>query len=291
MIVIYTLTAIALIYTLIGVYTDIKWRIFPDYFSYSMIVFGVFGNLILSLQTQNSLFFANSVLFLIVTFFLGYVFSYLGMWGMGDTKILAGYAAIFSVWPIFYLYPISIAPWPFVLTIWLNAILIAPVLAAIFILFNIVKKRNLLLPKIQEKLKSKRKITYLLSALLVLFFFSYVINKPLGAILLVVWAFAAVLFYLFLLAKIMDKHNYELKKPSNLIEGDYPLELKIKIPGKLKKWGLEQNQIQAIISKTKKPLKIKLGFPMIAAYGISLIVSLIFGDLLYKIMISLIYVM
>ncbi len=290
MFIIYILTAIAVIYTLVGAYTDIRWRIFPDYLSYSLILFGLFGNLFLSIETGNSAFFANSVLFLILAFSIGYFLSYFGLWGMGDTKILAGFAAVFSIWPSFQSFPLFQAPWPFVVTIWLNAVLLAPFLAVAFMTFHIIKNRKKLLILIRKKFQKYRKVTYIFAASLVLFSIIYFTTPVYGLYFLVLWAFAILFTYFSILAKIMDSNIYELKKPSELIEGDYPIELKLKIPGKLKKWGLEKNQINYIKSHTKKQLKIKRGFPMIVAYAFSLLISLFSGDLTYKIIYSLIHI-
>ena len=300
MIIILSLIIIAFIITLLSSYTDIKWRIAPDYLSYALMIFGVFGNLLLSLTTNNFTYIFYSVVFLVGVLILSSILSYVGFWGMGDTKILAGYAACFPVTFSLFNLPLYPATWPFFITIWLNSLLIGPLLAIFFILWRIWKNRDEMIPAIRNQIrksleikipfkkdKLKINISIILSMLLVFSLLFYFIDTNFGLYILISWAFITLFYYLFNLARVTDSNIYSLKKPNELIEGDIPIDLKINLPKKIKKYGLTKEQIKFIQKNYKKQIKIKEGFPFIISFMVSFIVSIFFGDILFNLINSI----
>ncbi len=285
-----SLLLLVLIFTLISAFTDIKWRIVLDYISYSLIIFGIIGNLLLSIFNQTISYFLYSILAALSVFLVGTIFFYLGIWMMGDTKILTGIAAsIPFIYVFIFNMPKYTAYWPFILTVWINAIFLAPLLMVIFLFYRIIKNRKEAIPKIREKLYKNKKITLALTFALIIALIFYSYNSKYGIYILSTWAFATLGFYFFIIATLSENLIYEIKKPSELIEGDMPIDLDLKLPEKkgkiiqhnIKKHGLSKSQIEFIQKKYHKTIKIKQGFPMVVAFLASLILSLTLGDLIF----------
>lgn len=137
---------IVLMFTVIGMFFDLKYKIIPNKLTFSLFVFGILINSIISIFFNNFLIITSSIIFSIVTFILCYILWKIGLWGGGDVKLISAIGATLPIHPFLIInnhafnlfnnnFPI-IAFYPFPLTIIANSLLISFPILLLFILFN-----------------------------------------------------------------------------------------------------------------------------------------------------------
>jgi len=132
----YIFAIVAVIGAAIGAYIDVKETWIPDSVNYFMIAFGLSGHVLLSFITNNWSFMIYSVTAFTVFFIFGSTLYYIGGTGGGDAKLFAGLAALLATYP-------AQTVWPFVLTVFMNGLIITAVVAAIILLHRFITKKGL----------------------------------------------------------------------------------------------------------------------------------------------------
>ncbi len=277
------LAAIAIIGTSIGAFTDIRTRLVPDWTSYFMLAAGFGGNAILSLLSNSIWPIVYSAIGAGVFFAIGYLLYRVGVWGGGDAKLLPAIGALVG-------FEKSIAIWPFLVSYWLNLLILGAVFGILGMLFLIIKHRQ----KTSHELKSligKYKLPFYstLSASILLGASSIFIPHIIFGFVL------AILCLLLFVLKAAEKAAlHKTIAPSKLVEGDWLLE-NVKVGNycyKPKKIGIEKSDIEKMIELEKsgklKDVKVKDGVPYVPAFLAALIVSLLGFDVFFWIMLHVV---
>lgn len=132
----YIFAIVAVIGATIGAYVDTKETWIPDSVNYFMITFGLSGHALLSLIAYDWTYIIYSSAAFVVFFLIGSTLYYIGGTGGGDVKLLAGLAALLATYP-------AQTIWPFVLTVFMNGLLITSIVAAIILTYRFVNKKGL----------------------------------------------------------------------------------------------------------------------------------------------------
>ncbi len=257
--------ALALGSVLIANYTDLRERIIPNKLTYSMIVVGIAIHLIYGIINLDFTVAIRGFIGAGLAFGIGYGMYLIGGWAGGDVKLFAGLGALLPVYTPFLELPYPVAFPPY---------------AAVYPLFP---------------------ITLLLNSLIV--------------------AFPVFLVY-GLISKVRNKgFFYETVEISNLEEGKIPAEIiyekegeigryetgilgfisrKIGAPDWDKKFtdpnkaaGVTQEQVQKLKELVSEGIlddfiKVKKGTPFAPAFAAGLMVSVFYGGIYWRIIISLI---
>lgn len=275
------LIAIGMLGLIVASITDIKTMEVPDWISYSMIASGLGIRLIYSIIEQSWNYFLYGALGFLILFGFGNLMYYTKQWGGGDSKLIMGLGALFATSNI---YP------NFLLGVIINILLIGAIYGVIWGFILAIKNwKNFIRDFKRELIKNKKILVFSLITSLIVITLAYIIIKDKFEILIISLIFLIVIFYYFLTMFVRSVENTcMLKKISSnkLTEGDWVAE-DIYYKGKLiynsKSLGVEKKQIEKI-KKIKKKILVKYGIPFVPSFLIGFIITLIFGNLLFKLL-------
>ena len=282
---------ILLVWLIGATYSDIKTKEVPDWLSFSLIIIALISYAILSLIRNDFGILLTSLKGFGVFFILGNFLYYTKQWGGGDAKILMGIGAALPEYPSQLLnYFNPNLDTPFLVTIFINIIIIGAIYSILMGTRLILKNRTEFSKEFSKKIKRKKikgignSIWLLSIAFLIIYITSDSYSIKAISILLVIMPL--VFFYMWLSISIVEKITmYKKIKVSQLREGDR-ITKKIKINNKLIYTpninGVTNKEIKKIRkyeNKIKK-LTIKDGIPFLPAILIAIIFSIIFGNLL-----------
>ena len=280
---------VALIGAVFGSITDLKSRWVPDWSNYSLIFIGIGGHVIVSILEVSFKPILYSLAGAGLFFLIAAAMFYGGAWGGGDTKLFIGLGALLPIYPLFLMNHVSpaIAPWPFLVTMWLNILIMGVIFGLLAITWIAIRYRQKVIRGLVKDFKKYRKIgVYAISASLI---GGIITGFALDFSFLILFFILATLVPILFLTKTVEKVcMYKIIPPSKLVEGDW-IANEIKIWGKTiykpKRYGIEQKDIDRLIKLEKsgklKHIKIKEGLPYVPAILAGILFSLIFGDMLY----------
>lgn len=264
------ITSIAIVWLSIACFTDIKKREVPDWISFSLIAIAMSTKLLASIFTSHYSYFFHSLVGLSIFILLGFAFYYAQIFGGGDAKILMALGACFSPAPFFVK-----NDFPFLLNFFTNMLLIGSAYGIIYSFFLALQnKKNFCF--YYKKIKEKKIFYFVISG--VSFFLSFF----LGTYFLLVSILFILLPYLLSFLRAAEKLMIKQKSWKDLSEGDW-LVKEIRIGKKKIKpnvHGITKEDIE-LIRKAKKKVLIKEGLPFIPAIFLSLILTIIFGNLFF----------
>ncbi len=281
--------SIAIFGTLVGSITDLKERIVPNWISYLMIIFGLTGHLLLSILSRGFWPLLNSLIGAGVFFGIASIMFYTGAWGGGDTKLLIGLGALLPVYPLAlqsWLNP-RLAIWPFMFTMWINVLIFGAIMGIGYGIYVLAKNWRRFSREIKQIIHNYKWYIHLITAMaaipIALFFLKLEIYVLVGLI----WIVCSVFFYTFIFTKSVENISmYKLISPQQLTEGDWIVEKVIsnnKVLYRPERTGVTLNNIRKLINSGIRFVKIKEGLPMIPAFLVGLITSILFGDILFAI--------
>jgi len=261
---------IAIIGTLYGAYTDLKTGEIPDWVSHTMIILGFIWTLFAYQMSQ----WFSIWLIAVIVFVIGYLMYVFGQIGGGDVKLFTALTLLIP----FYQHEI----YPFVL----------PVFIASGLLFMVVMPVQYFLKIIKMKKKIKdfnKKITRTMIYEIILFAFLifWIINFGIvGLIIIPLMVAASIMAFKEDIIKLFFAQKKEIQKLDE--EDVIALELiDEKIKKKLKLWRKtltihELNNVKRLAKKYRlKTIIVCEDLPKYIPYiFVSLILNLIFGDLL-----------
>lgn len=288
--------SVLIIGSITAVYTDFKRREVPDWINYFLIIIGLVGHGIVSLIQNSPKPLVYSALAAFSFFILANLMYYSGSWGGGDAKFLVALGALLPIYPETLLKVLnpSIANWPFLVTLFFNTILFGAILGGIYTVYKGLKNKEKIRKEIKKILSKKSMIIIRsilpISSIFILLAFLFFSDYLAFAVFL--WTISVILFYSIILSMAVEKISM-LKRisPSVLTEGDWIAET-IKIDGKIiykkRQTGIEEKEIEILKRlETEGKLKdvlIKEGLPFLPAFLGGIIFSIIFGDILFKIL-------
>lgn len=145
---------VILLVLLLADYYDLKFGIIPNKLSFSLLIYGLIFNLILSIIFNNPLIILFSIALTALVGFFSFLLWLIGFWGGGDFKIFIGLSMALSFLDLNHInlnYSISqnmsisnqFIFYPKVISILLNAILMASALILMFIFYEMVKNKKI----------------------------------------------------------------------------------------------------------------------------------------------------
>jgi len=268
------LIVIGIVGIFIAAISDIKTREIPDWLNYSLISLGLGIRIIYSISLKDPLIIFSSVIGLIIAFILGLFMYYTKQWGGGDAKSYMAIASLFTSMPDqkFFLFDFTV-----------NLLIVGSIYTILMSIYYIFQKK--LLTKIKISFSNKiKKITiiFLVSFFMALFVYFLDVNFIIPVLLLILVLF----FYLFVIPiiKIVETSLIKTISVKNLTEGDWITEniyLKNKFIYNNKSPGVTKKQISQILKSKIKNLKVKEGIVFMPSFFITLIVTLLFNNLIY----------
>lgn len=278
------LVAAAFIWIIFACITDLKKREVPNWLSFSLIAIALAVRGITALLTSQPFYFLYALISLGVFFAIVNLLYYSRVFGGGDAKLLLALAAIFATTPIF-VKTYAIFPEHFMLTFIINIFALGFAYALIFSAVSAVKNRKKFISKFRKENKKIRYIRLSLwAAAVIVILISFFIDSVFKPLILFLFAvlFIAPLLYSFIKA-VENSVMIKKIKPGQLAEGDYlvnPVKLK-KMIIKPNVHGLNLKEI-ILLKKVDKQVAIKIGLPFVPMFLLALVCSLIFGNLLTK---------
>lgn len=279
------LLALAFIIAVIAVIHDIKTTEIPDYSNYFLIFSAVLLRLIYS-STANDWSFAFEMLKTFpIIFILSMLMYKLKQWGGGDVKLLFGLSIAFATYPSFLLkfFSPKLILLPFPVIIFLNVLIIGAAYSFIYAIILAVINMKVFSKKFISVLKEKRKtqIKIFIAAIL-LILISFRTEEKIIPVSLSIFLF--IVFYVHVFIASVEKSCLIKAIPvSRLLEGDWILDDVVynnKIIHKAKQ-ELTRQQIEKIKKAKIEKVFVRHGIIFSPAILIALVLSLIFGNLIY----------
>ncbi len=277
------LLLLAFIVTIIAVISDIKTTEVPDYANYFLIFSAVSLRILYSLITKDWSFTSAIFSSFPIIFILASIMYYLRQWGGGDAKLLISLSLALATYPYFLLEFFSPKLlFPFPIDFFTNVLIIGAIYSLIYAVSLAVKNNKKFLKPFKQIIKDTKKTQItILSIIAVIILSSLATNIPKTAIIIISVS-PMILFYIYIFIKTVERTCLIKTIPvEKLREGDLIIEnlfYKNKLIHK-KSQELTKKQI-ALIKKTNiSAVKIKEGIIFTPAFLISLIISLIFGNL------------
>ena len=134
---------ITILFSIMAAIYDVRDNIVPDVLTYSLLFFGLFSNVVLSLISNNIKFILASIISMVITYIITYMLWKLNMWGGGDVKL---FTAIATVIPsglninFLNIYP-ELSVYPFSFSVVINSVLVSFPFLVIFVTHLLFKKR------------------------------------------------------------------------------------------------------------------------------------------------------
>jgi Flp pilus assembly protein protease CpaA len=277
-----TLFAIALAGTAIGAYTDLKTKLVPDWSNYFLLIAGLGGNAIISLSSNSIWPIVWSAVGAGAFFGIGYLLYVMGVWSGGDVKLFAAFGALFGP-------ATPVAAWPFLASLWLNILLFGAAFGIIGMFALLIKNRAKVVPAIKEEFGKNKLLVYPIGVIIIVTGILYPMNTIFGLILIL-----SLLVLLLFVFKATEKICLiKTIKPSLLVEGDWlaePVSLE-NFNFMSKKFGITKQEIEKLMEFEKsgelKEVKVKDGIPYVPAFLAALITTVIYGDIFYNLMMTL----
>jgi len=269
--------------SVVAAITDLRKRLIPDSLNYFLILFGFGGHLVLSVLQNSILPIAYSLAGAGFFYIISLLMFYGGVWGGGDAKLMVGLGALLPIRPqiVFVQYA---APWPFILTLWINALLFGALFGLVSVFWLGFKNQTIAKKEIKKQFAQAKWMIPVIVAVAVFLIVAYFFNMP-PIILGLVGLCGALLPLLVVTKAVEESCMTKYISPLELVEGDWVVE-EIKLKGKTiyspKKYGIEKKDIDKLIKLKKKgklnKVKIKEGVPYAPAILTALLVSIFIGD-------------
>jgi len=271
--------------------TDIKKREVANWLVFSFITVVLALRALVWILTGNWAYFVYALIYGAGAFIIAMLLYYGKAMGGADAKLLMGLACAFATAPIFLnfnynIYLLGISSFfvknSFIFDFVVNCLFVGLVYSLVysFVLAFFHKKQFV---KSFSELSKKKKIFQIVFiilglGLLAMAFYNY--------IFLVLGVFVLIFPYLYIFVKsVEDSCLTKMKSWNELTEGDWIVN-SVSIDGKAIKPsadGLSQEDI-LLIKKSGQKVLVKDGLPFVPVFLISLIVSLIWGNLLIRIL-------
>lgn len=274
------LLIITIVWLLIASIVDVKTREIPDWISYSLISLVILARVISSIQISSFQPILITLLGLAIGITLSLSLYHTKQWGGGDAKIFMALSSIFIIPPEYFTPLINM---PFLAILLINIVTVAVVYSSLYILFTIIKNKDKILNEMKNyKLKKIKIISILLSIILIIASLKFSSNSLIIAAILIL-----IFPYIIILTKITEKISMIKTIPiSKLTEGDWLAENVYHN----KKLIINKNHPEITLKDIEKlrklkisSVKIKYGIPFAPTFLIAVIISVIFGNIIFMV--------
>lgn len=281
MIIEYILIIVALVWVLAASISDIKTREVPDWLNYSLIAIGLGLRAINSIYLKEVWFFLYGLIGFSIMFSIGMIMYHTKQWGGGDSKLLMGLGAVFGSNLHGFFNPVI--DFPFLVILIFNILLAGSFYGIFWSLFLAVKNRKRFSEEIRKFKFKKFKIILLASLIFIIVLSIISINLILYLILFVFSIIFLTFMFVFMKA-VENSSMYQKINVNQLTEGDWVAEdivVKGKIICSIKDLELTKKQIEDLKKFKIKKVLVKIGIPFVPSFFIGLVITLVFGNLLY----------
>ncbi|HIH17465.1 MAG TPA: prepilin peptidase [Nanoarchaeota archaeon] len=275
------LLTIAFIWILGATVTDLKKREVPDWLSISLVAIALVARMIYSLLEKDISFFLQGALFFAIFFALANLFYYARIFAGGDAKLLMGLGAILAAPPVLPFSQgtsavISI-PMPFVFI--LNLLIVGSLYGLLFTTVVAIKNRKRFFPEFVKKCGKVRIFFLPVAALVIVVAILTIFTK---SYFLLPFAVLALLFpFIHSAIKALEEVGMvSLVHPKDLALGDW-LAREVRAGGKVVKptWeGLSKKELE-FLQRAKKKVLVKYGIPFVPAFLLTLLATILLGNL------------
>ncbi|MEM5875380.1 MAG: prepilin peptidase [Candidatus Aenigmatarchaeota archaeon] len=252
---------------LIASYYDLKTTEIPDKFAYIFLSIGVILFIVNSYINNFNNFIDNFIISLLIST-IGFIMYFFGQWGLGDSFLLASstFFLFFKTSKSFFIYP--------QLDFFSNLIIVGSFYIPLYSLPGFLrdkKAKKLFINRVKEFSSRILFLIFLFSILFLVISF-YLLKQIFIRPLIFVVTFTLFLNYLWIYLKACEKMFIKRIKVNELKVGDVLLESK--------RWdGIDKKEIEKIKKARKKYVYIKNGVAFAPVFLISLIVTLLIGNL------------
>lgn len=266
---------ITIVFSIMAAIYDVKDNIVPDVLTYSLLFFGLFSNLVLSMISNNIIFILASFISMVITNAITYMLWKLNMWGGGDVKL---FTAIATVIPssininFLNIYP-ELSIYPFSFSVVINSVLVSfPFL--VFFVTHLLFKRKIF----------DNNVDFLVN-LLNIESLRFIINSTLNRLILIRDLKEGMIVndyyfnneYIIQLLSEIDG-NLEIYRTKN--NDDFKYYFKSQSAGGItnkEMWQLKIMNAQNIISDK---ISVKVAFPFTPAIFLGLMIAIFYGDVM-----------
>lgn len=273
---------IVFIALLIGSYTDFKKREVADWLNYALIFAGAGIRILFSVVYHDWSYILYGLFGLIAMFLLALLMFYTGQWGGGDSKMIMGLGTLIGL---------ELSLDTFLVHYLINILIFGALFGLAFSVYLAIRNRKNFAKEFTIKFSEKNKTKWFvwggtLALLIASIFVPSFVRLP----VVILAGLLLLSFYAFIYLKAVEKSSLlVLKKPSELVEGDWVVE-EIKVGKKKicgpKDLGLEENQIAELVKLARrgkiKKILVKDGFPFVPGFLIAFVVSHFWGNVLFK---------
>jgi prepilin signal peptidase PulO-like enzyme (type II secretory pathway) len=275
------LVTIAFAILLIGTFTDFKVREVPDWVNYSGIVLGLGIRSLYSAYSWDYSYILAGLLGFGVFLLIALGMFYLGQWGGGDSKMLMGLGALIGL---------EFRPDGLLIAFFVNMLFIGAAFGVIWGIYLAAKHRGKFMGYANKVVKSKeykraKLILFIVAGALVIA--SFAVEYFTAVALITAALVLFVIFYSWLFLTSVEKTSLIKSIPvEKLTEGDWIV--KDVVIGKKricgpKDLGISKTQINKLLKlkqqgKIRKIL-IKEGMPFVPVFLVSMVVSVVWGNL------------
>ncbi|MBL7100415.1 MAG: prepilin peptidase [Nanoarchaeota archaeon] len=273
------LTAIGLSALVFASVHDIKTREVPDWLSYSLIVSGFGIRLVHSLVFSDFWYLFYGLLGFGVMFAVGLLMYYSKQWGGGDAKLIMGLGVVFA--------SSSFDGQNFLVGFWINVLIIGALYGLAWSIYLAVKNWGGFVKSFKKVLVKKRRIrriALVFSLLVIISLFFVQISYIRFALCVAALFFISYSYLVVFVKAVEDSCMHKWIPVSKLTEGDWvakPVYVNKKIVCGPKDLGLEKCQINILKKARIKKVFIKEGIPFVPSFLIAVIVTLIFGNIIF----------
>lgn len=276
------LTAIALIWLLAAAIFDFKTREIPDWLSYSLTAIVILAYLTASLQESSFSPLLWSILTALLFAILALLLYFTRQWGGGDVKLFIALGAAFPRYPaelLAILNPDLSLPFPLIILI--NLAVIAVLYSLLYLIILILQHQKQFNQEIKKHPYKKLKLLIIFAALLILIF-TWRSPQQFLAITLII----LLLLFPYLLAATKSIEKVAMLKeisirdlsPGEWLAEDIHIHNRKLISHAQPE--LTSHHIALLKKHNIKSVKVKLGIPFAPTFFLSLLLSLLFGNII-----------
>jgi len=280
---------LALVVMTIGSITDFQKREVADMVNYGLFISAIALRLLFAAITLNPMIILDGFIGFLIAMAIALGMFYAGQWGGGDSKMMMGLGILFGLKII----PVSVYGIlnSLLVSFIINAFIAGSLFGLIWsIVLGIKNKKKFV--KSWKKASSNAKVmkrSCIIAAIILIicsFFF-----KDFAFIFITLAALCIGTIYAYIFAKSVERSSMVVMlPPSKVTEGDW-IDKEIRHKGKYitgpKDLGISKAQI-ALLKKYKiSKIAVKVGIPFIPSFLIGFIITLLFGNLMTLVLVSI----
>jgi len=288
----YNLIAVisALLVMLVASITDFQKREVADMINYGLFFSAIALRLLYSAITQNPLVILDGIIGFAITLAIALSMFYTGQWGGGDSKMIMGLGVLFGLKLI-----------PFngllifnstLISFIINAFIAGSIFGLVWSLVTAFKDWKKFIVSWKKTTKDAKTIKRIFIIIALLLIIAGLIFKEVRLLLILIALLFLMTIYMYIFAKSVEKGSMvKMLAPSKVTEGDW-IDKDVKYKGKYlcgpKDLGISKKQITLLKKHKIRRVPVKIGIPFIPSFLLGFIITLLFGNLMTLVIITMV---